>query len=131
MELHAKAAARKHERPGQELVVLTSLLPHPISQGYSWGDSCFQAYMPEPLLRLNGVDIHNLTELAMAIAQDAVAGKEEFMAFHFANGNEIVIPLTAGLGASKEIKQDSGMACCCSDDVLAQLPLPELKAVFM
>lgn len=84
------ARGRKFTKKGQQCVILTSLLPHRLTLGYS-GVGQFS-----PIWKVNDKVINRVHDIAYAIA----TAKEELITFTFCDENIIVLPLKEGLKAT-------------------------------
>jgi hypothetical protein len=73
MEGLLQKQGRAHTRPDQQCVVLNSLLPHKISIGY-------EAIYYQPLLSVNGTDIHNICDVGLALVT-AQANNDQWFVF--------------------------------------------------
>jgi hypothetical protein len=73
MEGLLQKQGRAHTRPDQQCVVLNSLLPHKISIGY-------EAIYYQPLLSVNGTDIHNICDVGLALVT-AQANDDQWFVF--------------------------------------------------
>jgi len=128
VEDSAKIAGRKHVKPDQELIILSSLLPHSINIGYDKAVA-YNDWQPEPLLSVNGADVDCLVDVARCIAL-AVQSRTEFLTFAFANSERIVLPVEPGLEASKQLCADFGMLQgAVSEEVLVKLGNLELASL--
>lgn len=81
---------RKFNKKGQQCVILTSLLPHRLTLGYS-GVGQYS-----PIWKVNDKVINRIHDIAYAIA----TAKDELITFTFCDENIIVLPLKEGLKAT-------------------------------
>lgn len=98
----------EHTREDQQIIILTTILPHRVSIGYD------PSNMLTPLIKVNDVVINKISDVAVAVAS-AVG---PLITFEFCNGDCIVLPVEEGRLATTEIQDDYGMASIYSDDIL-------------
>lgn len=107
-----KQKGRFFENKDDQIVIMTSILPHRVSIGYTFND-----VRATGLLKVNDVEIRKISDVAVAIAN----ATSEWITFLFANDIEIVIPLDDGFKATWEIKRDFRMTSIISKDIKGQI----------
>jgi S1-C subfamily serine protease len=110
-ELLMASKGKQFNKAGQQVVILTSVLPHRVSIGYD------RLGTFSPVYKVDGKDIDNMEDLAKAIA----TAQGPLISFEFCNGNFLVMPLKEGLEATDEIQDDYGMTAPVSKDIAASL----------
>jgi hypothetical protein len=110
-ELLMASKGKQFNKAGQQVVILTSVLPHRVSIGYD------RLGTFSPVYKVDGKDIDNMEDLARAIA----TAQGPLVSFEFCNGNFLVMPLKEGLEATDEIQDDYGMTAPVSKDIAASL----------
>lgn len=93
---------------GEELVLMTAMLPHPLTQGYS-------GTIGRVVSQVNGVQIRNLRHLAETLRDN----QERFIEIEFAERfvEELVFERPALLDAMDEILADNGIRHPCSAEL--------------
>ncbi len=85
-------------------------LPHSCTLGYAEED-----YENLPLLSIDGLNIRNLVDVALALER----ARGPLVTFLFANDREIVLSLAEGRAATVELMRDFGITAPWSADVAA------------
>jgi S1-C subfamily serine protease len=97
-------------RAGEELVVVTCMLPHRLAKGYS--DPTGQV-----VKQVNGTRIHNLRHLVETLSECSDAYVE--IEFHEKHVETLVFDRKQVLAAMEDILSDNNIGKPCSDDVRA------------
>jgi S1-C subfamily serine protease len=82
---------KEYTKIGQQIVVLSSILPHKLTIGYKASDLAFS-----PMYKVDGKEIENIYDLAKAIA----TAKGPLITFELCDSNCIVLPMAEGWEAT-------------------------------
>ena len=97
------------------LIILNTVLPHRITQGYGHG------FQYQPIFKINNVVMRNLNDVAAAIADDNKDSK--YIRFEFLNysSKNIFLPRAEGFAATQELQRKFGIISPISSDVKKHL----------